>query len=209
MRRRAASRRFESGSFDRGCARRRAGESPPRARADRRARRRVARTNPRHASGRRPRGHRRARVRTDAGRRERDGSGGRRLRRDDGGLPARALCDDEGRAVGAAHAGWRGLAGGIVEKTGERVATLAGAPASALNAYLGPAIGPDAFEVGEDVLDAFVATSGAHRRDATAPRSRQPARPANTSRTFTRSRGCGSPISASTRRAFTVARTAR
>ncbi|WP_250534129.1 peptidoglycan editing factor PgeF [Caballeronia sp. AZ10_KS36] len=78
------------------------------------------------------------------------------------------FCDDEGRAVGAAHAGWRGLAGGIVEKTGERVAALAGAPASALNAYLGPAIGPDAFEVGEDVLDAFVAASGAHRRDATA-----------------------------------------
>ncbi|VXC07159.1 conserved hypothetical protein [Burkholderia sp. 8Y] len=78
------------------------------------------------------------------------------------------FCDDDGRAVGAAHAGWRGLSGGIVEKTGERVAALAGAPASTLNAYLGPAIGPDAFEVGEDVLEAFVAASGADRRDATA-----------------------------------------
>jgi YfiH family protein len=78
------------------------------------------------------------------------------------------FCDDEGRAVGAAHAGWRGLAGGIVEETGERVAALAGAPASALNAYLGPAIGPNAFEVGEDVLDAFVAASRAQSRDATA-----------------------------------------
>nr|WP_096031216.1 peptidoglycan editing factor PgeF [Caballeronia fortuita] len=78
------------------------------------------------------------------------------------------LCDDEGRAVGAAHAGWRGLAGGIVEKTGERVANLAGVPSSKLNAFLGPAIGPQAFEVGEDVLDAFVAAARAQRRDATA-----------------------------------------
>lgn len=78
------------------------------------------------------------------------------------------FCDDEGRAVGAAHAGWRGLAAGIIEKTGERVAALAAAPASKLNAYLGPAIGPAAFEVGEDVLDAFVAASKPIHRDATA-----------------------------------------
>jgi polyphenol oxidase len=77
------------------------------------------------------------------------------------------FCDDDGRAVGAAHAGWRGLAGGIIEKTGERVATLAGVPASKLNAFLGAAIGPQAFEVGEDVLDAFVAAAQADRRDAT------------------------------------------
>ena len=77
------------------------------------------------------------------------------------------FCDDDGRAVGAAHAGWRGLAGGIVEKTGERVAALAGVSASKLNAFLGPAIGPDAFEVGEDVLDAFVAAAEPHRRDVT------------------------------------------
>jgi polyphenol oxidase len=77
------------------------------------------------------------------------------------------FCDDEGRAVGAAHAGWRGLAAGIVEETGERVAKLAGVPASRLNAYLGAAIGPDAFEVGEDVLDAFVSASQAGHRDST------------------------------------------
>ncbi|SAL68245.1 laccase [Caballeronia peredens] len=77
------------------------------------------------------------------------------------------FCDGDGRAVGAAHAGWRGLAGGIVEKTGERVAARAGGPASALHAYLGPAIGPDAFEVGEDVLDAFAAAAQAGVRDAT------------------------------------------
>jgi polyphenol oxidase len=77
------------------------------------------------------------------------------------------FCDDEGRAVGAAHAGWRGLAGGVIEKTGERVAALAGVPAARLNAFLGPAIGPSAFEVGEDVLDAFAEAAQPHRRDVT------------------------------------------
>ena len=77
------------------------------------------------------------------------------------------FCDAAGRAVGAAHAGWRGLAAGIAEKTAERVARLAGAPASTLHAWLGPAIGPAAFEVGEDVLDAFVAAAEPARRDAT------------------------------------------
>ena len=77
------------------------------------------------------------------------------------------FCDAAGRAVGAAHAGWRGLAAGIVEKTAERVAHLAGAPAGTLHAWLGPAIGPAAFEVGEDVLDAFVAAADSARRDVT------------------------------------------
>jgi polyphenol oxidase len=78
------------------------------------------------------------------------------------------FCDDEGRAVGAAHAGWRGLAAGIVEKTGERVARLAGVSTAKLNAYLGAAIGPSAFEVGEDVLDAFVSAAASDKRDITA-----------------------------------------
>ncbi|MDN7180122.1 peptidoglycan editing factor PgeF [Caballeronia sp. SEWSISQ10-4 2] len=77
------------------------------------------------------------------------------------------LCDAAGRAVGAAHAGWRGLAAGIVEKTAARVAHLAGAQTSTLHAWLGPAIGPTAFEVGEDVLDAFVAAADPACRDAT------------------------------------------
>ncbi len=77
------------------------------------------------------------------------------------------LCDAAGRAVGAAHAGWRGLAAGIVEKTAARVAHLADAQTSALHAWLGPAIGPTAFEVGEDVLDAFVAAAEPACRDAT------------------------------------------
>lgn len=78
------------------------------------------------------------------------------------------LCDEVGRAVGAAHAGWRGLAAGIVEQTAQRVAELAAVPASALHAYLGPSIGPEAFEVGPDVRDAFMNGVGDVQRDATA-----------------------------------------
>lgn len=63
------------------------------------------------------------------------------------------LCDDAGTKVAAAHAGWRGLAAGVVEST---VAAMAVAPGS-LMAWLGPAIGPSAFEVGDEVRAAFVA----------------------------------------------------
>ncbi|ANB72895.1 peptidoglycan editing factor PgeF [Paraburkholderia phytofirmans] len=78
------------------------------------------------------------------------------------------LCDEAGRAVGAAHAGWRGLAAGIVEQTAERVAGLAGVEAASLHAYLGPAIGPGAFEVGADVRDAFMNGVDGAQREATA-----------------------------------------
>jgi YfiH family protein len=74
------------------------------------------------------------------------------------------LCDPAGRAVGAAHAGWRGLAAGVIENTALRVAALAGVEPSALHAYLGPCIGPSAFEVGDDVLHAFVDAAPAPRR---------------------------------------------
>jgi polyphenol oxidase len=61
------------------------------------------------------------------------------------------FADEAGTAVAAAHAGWRGLAGGVLE------ATLAAMriPGDRMLAWLGPAIGPRAYEVGEDVLDAF------------------------------------------------------
>ncbi|WP_235527454.1 peptidoglycan editing factor PgeF [Burkholderia sp. Leaf177] len=78
------------------------------------------------------------------------------------------FCDTAGHAVGAAHAGWRGLAGGIVEKTATRVASLAGTRMESLHAWLGPAIGPTAFEVGEDVLETFVSSSDPAHRDAVA-----------------------------------------
>lgn len=63
------------------------------------------------------------------------------------------LCDSGASVVGAAHAGWRGLAAGVIEATVQAMAC----PASDLLAYLGPAIGPDSFEVGDEVRDVFVA----------------------------------------------------
>ncbi|MDX5333052.1 MAG: peptidoglycan editing factor PgeF [Gammaproteobacteria bacterium] len=63
------------------------------------------------------------------------------------------FCSRRGDRVGAAHAGWRGLAGGVLEAT---VAALDEDPAELL-AWLGPAIGPAVFEVGEEVRAAFLA----------------------------------------------------
>ena len=63
------------------------------------------------------------------------------------------LCSREGDRVAAAHAGWRGLAGGVLEST---VSSL-GLPGSELMAWLGPCIGPQAFEVGDEVRIAFTA----------------------------------------------------
>jgi hypothetical protein len=62
------------------------------------------------------------------------------------------LCDRAGTRVGAAHAGWRGLAAGVLPAA---VAALGVSPDRVL-AWLGPAIGPSAFEVGEEVRDAFL-----------------------------------------------------
>lgn len=67
------------------------------------------------------------------------------------------FCDGAGSVVAAAHAGWRGLAAGVLEST---VAAMA-APAPELMAWLGPAIGPEAFEVGDEVRAAFLADDGA------------------------------------------------
>jgi hypothetical protein len=61
-----------------------------------------------------------------------------------------------GDVIGAAHAGWRGLSGGVLENTiNEMIALSLGLTTSDISAWLGPAIGPSAFEVGEDVLQAF------------------------------------------------------
>lgn len=65
------------------------------------------------------------------------------------------LAAPQGRAVGAAHAGWRGLAAGVVERCAEAVCAGADCEPGELVAWLGPCIGPDAFEVGADVLRAF------------------------------------------------------
>ena len=63
------------------------------------------------------------------------------------------LCDRAGTVVGAADAGWRGLQGGVIEATVRAM----NVPAGELMAWLGPAIGPAAFEVGDEVRAAFVA----------------------------------------------------
>jgi YfiH family protein len=63
------------------------------------------------------------------------------------------LADRAGTVVAIAHAGWRGIARGVIERAIERMAL----PPEALMAYLGPGIGPRAFEVGGDVRDACLA----------------------------------------------------
>ncbi len=67
------------------------------------------------------------------------------------------LCDHAGTVVAAVHAGWRGLADGVIEAA---VARMQVAP-DTLMAWLGPAIGPQAFEVGEDVKQAFISHDAA------------------------------------------------
>ena len=64
------------------------------------------------------------------------------------------FADVDGKVVGAAHAGWRGLAAGVL---GQTVAAMRAAGAGEITAWLGPAIGPQQFEVGAEVLDTFVA----------------------------------------------------
>ncbi|MBK3869411.1 peptidoglycan editing factor PgeF [Pseudomonas stutzeri] len=63
------------------------------------------------------------------------------------------FCDRGATRVAAAHAGWRGLAGGVLEATLEALAV----PPDEVLAWLGPAIGPAAFEVGSEVREAFLA----------------------------------------------------
>lgn len=62
------------------------------------------------------------------------------------------LCADDGSEIAAVHAGWRGLAAGVIEATVARMHSSS----SRLLAWLGPAIGPQTFEVGADVRAAFV-----------------------------------------------------
>ncbi|MGI4814771.1 MAG: peptidoglycan editing factor PgeF [Janthinobacterium lividum] len=76
------------------------------------------------------------------------------------------LCDARGRAVGAAHAGWRGLVDGVIEQTAQAVMELAGT-GTRLAAYLGPAIGATAFEVGAEVREAYLDAALPAERDAT------------------------------------------
>jgi YfiH family protein len=60
------------------------------------------------------------------------------------------FCGDQGAVIGAAHAGWRGLQVGVIEQT------IAAMNCRDLQVWLGPAIGPAHFEVGDEVREAFV-----------------------------------------------------
>ena len=75
------------------------------------------------------------------------------------------LADSSGRCVAAVHAGWRGLLAGVIEQA----VSAMGHPAGDLLAWLGPAIGPAAFQVGDEVRAAFVArdalAAGAFRQE--------------------------------------------
>ncbi|WP_042885111.1 peptidoglycan editing factor PgeF [Cupriavidus necator] len=78
------------------------------------------------------------------------------------------LCDAQGIVVGAAHAGWRGLCHGVIEATLARMQAAAGSGDTRWLAWLGPAIGPDAFEVGAEVRDAFLAQARPNEQAAVA-----------------------------------------
>jgi polyphenol oxidase len=67
------------------------------------------------------------------------------------------ICNEQGTKVAAIHAGWRGLAAGVIEST---IQSMESDPANLL-IWLGPAIGPQKFEVGKDVFDAFTQNDAA------------------------------------------------
>lgn len=77
------------------------------------------------------------------------------------------LADEAGSVVGAAHAGWRGLAAGVLESTVREMQV----PGETLVAWLGPAIGPRVYEVGDEVRAAFI------HRDCAASAAFSPTRP--------------------------------
>jgi len=79
------------------------------------------------------------------------------------------FCTDDGSAIGAAHAGWRGLAAGVLEETVEQMQR----PAASLMAWLGPCIGASSYEVGDEVRKAFVT------HDAAAASAFEATRPAH------------------------------
>lgn len=70
------------------------------------------------------------------------------------------LASADGAGVGAAHAGWRGLAAGVLEATAQGLSEATGCEPGQLHAWLGACIGPERFEVGADVRDAFASAPG-------------------------------------------------
>lgn len=74
------------------------------------------------------------------------------------------IADQKGSAVAVAHAGWRGLAAGVIEATLDAF-TARGFVGSQLQAFIAPCIGPKAFEVGAEVREEFLHFSTASERD--------------------------------------------
>jgi len=70
-------------------------------------------------------------------------------------------CDRAGTIVGAFHAGWKGLLAGVLESGLQAL----GRPASEILVWIGPAIGPESYQVGPEVRDAYRASHGAHEAD--------------------------------------------
>lgn len=75
--------------------------------------------------------------------------------------------DPEARVIGAAHAGWRGAFGGVIEATVEAMTALGAKPAR-IQAEVGPCISQRAYEVGPEFLDAFLAEDPGHAQFFTA-----------------------------------------
>lgn len=75
-----------------------------------------------------------------------------------------------GDVIGVAHAGWRGLSGGVLENTIQAMCTLSpGLSPQDISVWMGPAIGPTKFEVGDDVLKAFASQGPASLAQAFIP----------------------------------------
>jgi len=79
------------------------------------------------------------------------------------------LCDRAGTVVSAVHAGWRGLCDGVIEAAVHKISV----PSDDILAWLGPAIGPNAFEVGDDVRQQFIAQNP-RAEQAFQPHPKQP-----------------------------------
>jgi len=84
------------------------------------------------------------------------------------------IADPKARAVAAVHAGWRGLAAGVIENTVAAMAADYGSDVADLVVGIGPSIGPCCFEVGPEVIAAFVARGYEDEVRVPGPEGRRP-----------------------------------
>lgn len=90
------------------------------------------------------------------------------------------FCAEDGSEIAAAHAGWRGLLGGVLEQTLARFRS----PSAGIHAWLGPGIGPCHFEVGAEVREAFIQAAGQQREATLAAFTAGPDAPAGQARRY-------------------------